>query len=128
MDHSHHHHHHSKPDPKPAEVMQPAVHAGTHEHKDHGQEKNQDHYNKHAGHHTANFLQRFWISLILTIPVLLLSEMIQHWLNFHIPFKGSPYLLFTLSTIIYLYGGWPFLKGMVNEIRHNAIGMMTLVA
>lgn len=127
MDHSHHHHHGEQQVKKETVIKEKApVHK--HEHAAHGQDKGQEHYNKHAGHHTENFLKRFWISLILTIPVLLFSEMIQHWLNFHIPFKGSPYLLFALSTIIYLYGGWPFLKGMVNEIRHNAIGMMTLVA
>lgn len=128
MDHSHHHHHHGEQQVKKETVITDKVPVHKHEHPAHSQDKGQEHYNKHAGHHTENFLKRFWISLILTIPVLLFSEMIQHWLNFHIPFKGSPYLLFALSTIIYLYGGWPFLKGMVNEIRHNAIGMMTLVA
>jgi Cu2+-exporting ATPase len=85
-------------------------------------------HDKHAGHHTEDFLKRFWVCLVLTVPVLLLSQMIQHWLGFHISFPGDQYVLLLLGTIIYVYGGKPFLKGMVGEIRDKAIGMMTLVA
>ena len=85
-------------------------------------------YNKHEGHHTHDFLKRFWISLIVTIPILLLSHMIQQWLGFSITFPGDKYVLLALGTFIYIYGGMPFLKGMVGEIKANAIGMMTLVA
>lgn len=85
-------------------------------------------YNKHEGHHTHDFLKRFWISLIITIPILLLSHMIQQWLGFSRPFSGDNYVLLALGTAIYLYGGMPFLKGMINEIKAKAIGMMTLVA
>src|SRR5215207_2168361 len=85
-------------------------------------------HNKHSGHHTEDFLKRFWICLFLTVPVLLLSHMIQQWLGFRIVFTGDRYILLALGTIIYLYGGMPFLKGMVSEIRDKAIGMMTLVA
>jgi Cu2+-exporting ATPase len=85
-------------------------------------------HNKHAGHHTEDFLKRFWVSLIVTVPIVLLSQMIQHWFGFHISFPGDRYVLLGLGTFIYLYGGSPFLKGMVSEIRDKAIGMMTLVA
>ena len=85
-------------------------------------------HDKHAGHHTGDFLKRFWICLGLTIPVLLLSHMVQQWLGFEIKFTGVKYVLFALGTVIYVYGGWPFLVGMIREIRNNAIGMMTLVA
>lgn len=85
-------------------------------------------HNKHEGHHTEDFLKRFWISLILTIPVLLLSHMIQQWFNFSVKFNGDSYVLLLLGTIIYFYGGMPFLKGLVGEIKNNAVGMMTLVA
>ncbi len=85
-------------------------------------------HDKHAGHQTHDFLKRFWICLYLTVPVLLLSEMIQHWLGFHLVFPGSKYVLLLLGSIIYFYGGKPFLKGMISEIRDMAIGMMTLVA
>jgi Cu2+-exporting ATPase len=68
----------------------------------------------HEGHdHHAmmimDFKKRFWISLILTVPVLLLSEMIQHWLGFEIKFPGDQYVLLLLSGFIFFYGGWPFL-------------------
>lgn len=83
---------------------------------------------KHAGHHTHDFLKRFWICLVITIPVLLLSPMIQQWVGFEVNFPGDKYVLLILGSIIYFYGGWPFLKGMISEIRNKAVGMMTLVA
>ncbi len=85
-------------------------------------------FDKHKGHHTNDFLKRFWISLVLTVPILLLSHMIQEWLGFHYGFAGDRFVLMALGTAIYVYGGKPFLKGMVGEIRYKAIGMMTLVA
>ncbi|MFN2440382.1 MAG: hypothetical protein ABR503_14360 [Chitinophagaceae bacterium] len=111
MSHAHHKHDSTKADP----------------HLKHSEMQNTA-YDQHAGHHTEGFLKRFWVCLILTIPVLLLSEMIQHWFGFHISFAGDKYVLLLLGTIIYFYGGMPFLKGMVREIRDKAIGMMTLVA
>ncbi len=106
IDHNHMHHQHAKDDG----IQQENIH------------------DKHAGHHTEDFLKRFWICLILTVPILLLSEMIQHWFGFHISFAGAKYVLLLLGTVIYTYGGMPFLKGMVSEIRDKTIGMMTLVA
>ncbi|MDQ3844691.1 MAG: heavy metal translocating P-type ATPase, partial [Bacteroidota bacterium] len=85
-------------------------------------------YDKHAGHHTHDFLKRFWVCLIVTIPILLLSHMIQTWLRFELRFPGDKYVLLLLSTFVYIYGGAPFLKGMIGEIKGKAIGMMTLVA
>jgi P-type Cu2+ transporter len=87
---------------------------------------------EHAGHtnHTSmtdDFKKRFYVVLILTIPVLLLSEMIQHWLNIHISFPGSQYVLLVLSTIVFLYGGWPFLKGLMYELKAKNPGMMFLI-
>lgn len=112
--HGHHHHHDHK------------------EHSTHSDEHNHHHsdsgYDKHEGHHTHDFLKRFWISLIITVPILLLSPMVQEWFGFNIAFPGDKYVLLALGTIIYIYGGMPFLKGMVGEIKAKAIGMMTLVA
>ena len=85
-------------------------------------------FDKHEGHHTGDFIKRFWISLIITIPILLLSHMIQQWMGFSFTFQGDRYVLMALGTAIYVYGGMPFLKGMVGEIKSKAIGMMTLVA
>lgn len=125
MDHSHHHGHHASgqtasghsTDPKPG-----------HAHSLGNKPEKTVLHDKHAGHHTEDFLKRFWICLILTIPVLLLSHMIQDWFNFSIRFPGDNYVLLLLGTIIYLYGGMPFLKGLVTELKQKAIGMMTLVA
>lgn len=75
-----------------------------------------------------DFKKRFWISLILSIPVLLLSEMIQHWLGFEIKFAGDNYILLALSTLIFFLGGWPFLKGLMDELKAKSPGMMTLIA
>ena len=86
----------------------------------------------HTGHtmHTSmidDFKKRFYIVLILTIPIMLLSEMIQHWLNIHINFPGSQYILLGLSSIAFFYGGWPFLKGLVIEAKAKNPGMMFLI-
>ena len=86
----------------------------------------------HAGHDhhammIADFRKRFYVVLILTIPVMLLSTMIQHWLNIHFEFTGSKYILLTLSSVIFFYGGWPFLKGWWDEMKSWNPGMMTLI-
>ncbi len=86
----------------------------------------------HDGHEAhssgiADFKKRFYIVLVLTIPIMLLSEMIQHWLNLHISFPGSKYVLLALSSVVFFYGGWPFLKGLAGEIRVKNPGMMTLI-
>jgi Cu2+-exporting ATPase len=75
----------------------------------------------------ADFKKRFFVVLFLTIPIMLLSEMIQHWLQLDIRFTGSNYLLFGLSTIVFFYGGWPFLTGWISEVKAKNPGMMTLI-
>src|SRR6266516_6814186 len=65
----------------------------------------------------ADFRKRFYVVLMLTIPIMLLSNMIQHWLGVDWQFTGSPYILFALSSVVFFYGGWPFLKGFVNEVK-----------
>ncbi|ULQ50984.1 copper-translocating P-type ATPase [Flavihumibacter fluvii] len=86
----------------------------------------------HAGHDhhammIADFKKRFYVVLALTIPIMLLSEMIQHWLGVHWQFPGASYILFALSTIVYLYGGYPFLKGLAEEVKTKNPGMMFLI-
>jgi cation transport ATPase/YHS domain-containing protein len=74
------------------------------------------------------FKRRFWVSLILTVPILLLSEMIQMWLGLgwiKIPYQKE--VLALISVIVYLYGGWPFLKGLAEEVKGKQPGMMTLI-
>lgn len=88
----------------------------------------------HTGHNhgamVAEFRQRFWVSLVLTLPVLALSPMIQIFLGLReiFEFSGSSYLLFALSAIVFFYGGWPFLKGLFRELGNRQPGMMTLIA
>ena len=75
-----------------------------------------------------DFKLRFYVSVILTIPVLILSEMIQGFFGFHIQFPGSQYLVLILSTVIYFWGGKPFLTGFISEMKNRSPGMMTLIA
>ncbi|MBI1213485.1 MAG: heavy metal translocating P-type ATPase [Alphaproteobacteria bacterium] len=78
----------------------------------------------------ADFRRRFWISLAITIPVLALSPLVQSVLGLQtaLAFSGDRYVLFGLSAIVYFYGGWPFLKGIYNEVLSRKPGMMTLIA
>ena len=83
---------------------------------------------EHHTNHMQDFKRRFWLSLILTIPILLLSQTIQSWLNLtwlQVPYQSL--ILLALSTGIYAYGGLPFLKGMVQELKNRQPGMMTLI-
>ena len=76
----------------------------------------------------ADFKKRFWVSLILTIPVLILSPMIQGFFGYSLSVPENPYVLMALSSVIYFWGGWPFLKGFITEIKKKGPGMMTLIA
>ncbi|MEO6611775.1 MAG: copper-translocating P-type ATPase [Chitinophagaceae bacterium] len=92
-------------------------------------EKKPGQHAAHAGHDSmiADFRKRFFVVLFLSIPIMLLSEMIQHWLGIQIHFPGAQYILLGLSTIVYIYGGWPFLKGLAEELRSRNPGMMFLI-
>lgn len=98
---------------------------------------NHDHqHNEHSGHDHSehhrlmikDFRKRFWISLIITVPILVLSPLIQNALGYTLEFGLSKYLLFAFSAVIYFYGGWPFITGLVSEIKKKQPGMMTLIA
>lgn len=82
-----------------------------------------------SGHvmHTGMFKRRFFVCLAFTIPVLLLSETIQTWFHFTVTILYQAYILLVLAAIIYVYGGWPFLKGLTEELRKLQPGMMTLI-
>jgi len=75
----------------------------------------------------ADFKKRFYVVLVLTIPIMLLSTMIQQFVGVHWQFTGSSYILFALSSMVFFYGGWPFLKGLVNEVKTKNPGMMFLI-
>jgi Cu2+-exporting ATPase len=105
-------------------------HTEQHAHMNHGS-VNPSHGHVGHDHHQMmieDFKKRFWISMIITIPVLLLSEMIQMFFGFHLSFTGDKYILFALSSVIFFYGGWPFLKGLRDEVAEKNPGMMTLIA
>ncbi len=87
----------------------------------------------HMGHDhhkmmIQDFKRRFWVATLLTLPVLLLSPMIQSWIGVDWSFKGDNIVLFALSSIIFFFGGWPFLKGLGSELKKKTPGMMTLIA
>jgi P-type Cu2+ transporter len=76
----------------------------------------------------ADFKRRFWVSLIITLPILALSPSIQELLHYTLNFSGDTYLLWILSSGVFFYGGYPFLKGIFNELKSRSPGMMTLIA
>lgn len=87
------------------------------------------HDDKHSGHSIAMFCDKFWLCLILTIPVIIYSSIIQNWLKFTPPvFVGSKYIPFIFSTIIFFYGGLVFIKGAWREFMTKSPGMMTLIS
>ena len=96
-----------------------------------GHEGHGAHGGGHGGHgdHAAQFRDRFWLSLLLTIPVVVYSEMVQEWLGFTPPqFPGSQWVAPVLGTIVFLYGGRPFLEGGLAELRSRQPGMMLLIS
>jgi Cu2+-exporting ATPase len=90
-----------------------------HEHHDH---------TEHHKHMVEDFKKRFFVSIIITVPILLLSPLIQEFLNYTLTFSGDKYLTFVLSSFVFFYGGWPFLKGLFEELKGKQPGMMTLIA
>lgn len=102
-------------------------------HHDHDHHHSHDHgHNHHHDHNHGDmiedFKKRFYISAIVTIPILILSPMLQSFVNVDWRFTGDMYLLFVLSTFVFFYGGMPFLKGAKDELKQKNPGMMTLIA
>src|SRR5438270_5823163 len=88
------------------------THAGGHEH----------------GDHVAMFRDRFWLSLLLTVPVVVFSDMVQEWFGYSLPsFPGHDLVAPVLGTAVFVYGGWPFLTGAVSEVRSRQPGLMLLI-
>lgn len=108
--HEHHqasHHDHSEPD-----------HRSSNGHEDH---------HDHHAHMITDFKKRFYINTALSVPVLLFSQMIQGFLGLELSFPGMSYAAGGLATVIFIYGGWPFLKGLKDELSSGGPGMMTLI-
>jgi P-type Cu2+ transporter len=106
-------------------------HKGHESQENHGshEDSHNDQHSAHAAHSPAMFRQRFWLSLGLTIPVLIYSHHIQQWFNFHPPhFTGDQYVPFVLSTIIFFYGGLVFIRAALHELKARRPGMMTLIS
>ncbi len=86
-------------------------------------------HDAHAGHDAAMFRDRFWITLLLTIPTLIWSDMLQRWFGFTAPsFPGAAYVPAVFGTAVFVYGGWVFIQGGIGELRRGRPGMMTLIS
>ena len=115
--HGHHRHTHDH-DHAPAAHTHAETHAETHAAHD-----------KHAGHSVEMFRNRFWLTLLLTIPTVVWSETVQHWFGYTAPrLPGSAYVPAVFGTIVYAYGGSVFLQGAWRELRDRLPGMMTLIS
>ena len=106
-------------------------HAAHHEHHGHGEKTGKEDHSAHTDHsgHEQLFRRLFWVNLVLSLPVLLYSPSIQNWLRFSMPaFTGSAWMVPGFSLVIFAYGGIPFIKMAVPELRNRKPGMMTLIS
>jgi P-type Cu2+ transporter len=118
MDHRDHGDHQAHEATRPSSAALTAAHA-----------QHRGAHDRHAGHSVAMFRDRFWLSLALTIPVVLLSRDIQHWFGYQVPtFPGLDYLPAIIGTIVFLYGGLVFIRGAQTELADRQPGMMTLIS
>ena len=102
------------------------------EHEDHSNHDHSGHDHSGHDHHdhgdmVADFKKRFFISLIITIPILIMSPMIQSFLGVDWRFANDQYIVFALATFVFFYGGWPFITGGIDELKDKNPGMMTLI-
>ena len=122
--HAHHHEAHS-----PGPHQEP-----TGGHASHGSSPSPRHedaggHDRHAGHSVGMFRDRFWLTLLLSVPTLVWSDMVQRWFGYRAPvFPGSAYIPAVFGTAVYLYGGWVFLAAGLRELRDRLPGMMTLIS
>ena len=124
-EHGHEHQQHSP------EERSERTSATTHAHPSRAGAGRDDHaaHDRHAGHSVEMFRDRFWITLALTIPTLIWSDMIQKWFGFRAPaFSGAQVIPPVFGAAVYLYGGWVFLAGGLTELRDRLPGMMTLIS
>jgi P-type Cu2+ transporter len=97
-------------------------------HVGHGTHAGHGGHDKHAGHDPEVFRRRFWLSLVLTIPLVVTGEMVMDWFGYSLDFWGMDLLGPVLGSVVFWWGGWPFLSGAVAEIRDRQPGMMLLVS
>lgn len=142
-EHDHHNHKQHEEQKHHSHQHHNNEHEDMHDHHKHGHEehKNHNHSHGHSGHHgghgghgghhehmVEDFKKRFWISLVLSIPILYLSPMIQMLIGYEVNFTGDTLLLFLLSTIVFFYGGKPFLLGAWDELKEKSPAMMMLIS
>ncbi|WP_162986348.1 MULTISPECIES: heavy metal translocating P-type ATPase [unclassified Virgibacillus] len=116
--HHNHEHHHTHVDRESNQDK----HMHKHHHEEHSHHGHHDH-----GDMVNDFKKRFFISLIITIPILVLSPMIQGFIGVNWRFPSDQYILFALATVIFFYGGWPFITGGIRELKDRNPGMMMLI-
>lgn len=100
---------------------------GADQHGSHGATAHGGH-DKHAGHDPEAFRRKFWLSLALTVPIVVTSDMVMEWFGYTLAFPGISWVGPVLGTVVFFYGGWPFLQGGVREVRDRAPGMMLLIS
>jgi Cu2+-exporting ATPase len=98
------------------------------DHAGHARDAGHGAHDKHAGHDPEIFRRKFWLSLALTIPLVVTSEMVMDWFGYSIDLPGQSWLGPVLGSIVFWWGGWPFLTGGVAEARSRQPGMMLLIA
>ncbi|MFI7492804.1 heavy metal translocating P-type ATPase [Micromonospora echinaurantiaca] len=101
---------------------------GHHNHAGHGATGGHGAHDKHAGHDPEQFRRKFWLSLALTIPIVATSHMVMGWFGYTLDFPGMSWVGPVLGSVVFFYGGWPFLVGGAREVRDRAPGMMLLIS
>ncbi|HET6948935.1 MAG TPA: HAD-IC family P-type ATPase, partial [Acidimicrobiales bacterium] len=97
-------------------------------HGDHGGHGGHEGHDKHAGHDPEMFRRRFWLSLLLTVPLVVTSEMVMDWFGYSLDVPGIDVIAPVLGSLVFWWGGWPFLAGGVAEVRSRQPGMMLLIS
>ena len=114
------------------EMQQHEEHGMEHQEHGAGEAEHEEHAEKHVHtqhqHMMLEFKKRFYVCFVVTIPILILSPLIQSVLGFSFRFEGDIYVLFALSSFVYFYGGYPFIRGFADEMRKRMPGMMTLIS
>jgi Cu2+-exporting ATPase len=96
-------------------------------HADHEGSGGRGGHGAHAGHHTELFRRRFWWSLLLTVPIVATSHMVMDWFGYDLDFPGMAWVGPVLGSVVFAWGGWPFLEGGWRELRARTPGMMLLI-
>ena len=127
-EHNHKHHDNHKEHDKPDEHVGHAAHDHQVDHGAHDHHGDHDGHDGHDHHHHGDFKKKFFISLIFAIPIIFLAPMMGIELPFQFSFPGSDWVVLILATILFIYGGEPFISGAKEELKARKPGMMTLIS